>query len=146
MDPYHVQKAGNGVQLAVFRRNRVIKSKEDQTLAPGIGLTYEPDRHTWLAFVSFVSMWYGAGDRSTADGVNGEPMSGFRSNAEQQPSRRPILVIFLSSLPSHPPPWAGPWVMQRQQDILDRMTSSFWSSKVTLWKRFLPKWDRLEII
>lgn len=46
MDPYHVQKAGNGVQLAVFRRNRVIKSKEDQTLAPGIGLTYEPDRHT----------------------------------------------------------------------------------------------------
>lgn len=39
-----VQKAGKGVPLAAFRRNEVIKSKDDQTLAPGIRLTYETDR------------------------------------------------------------------------------------------------------
>lgn len=46
MDPHTVQKAGKGVQLAAFRRNKVIKSKDDQTLAPGIGLIYETDRQT----------------------------------------------------------------------------------------------------
>lgn len=46
MDPCIVQKAGKGVQLAAPRRNKVIKSKEDQTLPPGIHLTYKPDRQT----------------------------------------------------------------------------------------------------
>lgn len=44
-DPQIVQKAGKGFQLAALRRNKVIKSKDDQTL-PGIGLTYKTDRQT----------------------------------------------------------------------------------------------------
>lgn len=46
MDPHVVQKAGNRIQLAAFRRNKGIKSKDDETVAPGISLIYETDRQT----------------------------------------------------------------------------------------------------
>lgn len=48
-DPHAVQKAGKGVRLAAFRRNEGIKSKDEQTRAPGISPIYETERQTVMA-------------------------------------------------------------------------------------------------
>lgn len=46
MDSYIVQKAGKVAQLIAFRRSKAVKSKDDQTLAPGTDLTCQTDRQT----------------------------------------------------------------------------------------------------
>ena len=46
MDSYIVQKAGKVAQLTAFRGSKAVKSKDDQTLAPGTDLTCQTDRQT----------------------------------------------------------------------------------------------------
>lgn len=60
--------AGKGIRLAAFRRNKGIKSKDDQTVAPGINLIYETDRQTGVAYVCLSLYLVWSGDWSITGG------------------------------------------------------------------------------